>query len=335
MQENDLQMDKKMKHIPKVSVIIPIYKVEPYIERCARSLFEQTLDEIEYIFVNDCTPDKSIEMLEGILEEYPHRKHQVRFLHHDKNKGLTSTRNTGLAVATGEYIAHCDSDDWVEPNMYETLYNKAKEEKADVVYCNFNMYSHSSTRIEEIGCFDTDKKKLLQSYIKTVWTTIWSVLAKKELYIEHNLRSPKHICYCEDFWLAVRLMHYAEKVSYVPEAFYNYNRMNEASIVHTLNKKTEKEEQTAYLETIAFFEQEGVLQYYEKQMGWRILKSKQELVLDANRHKEFLGIYPESHHHIWDCPYINTKLKIMMWMLTHHMRVVLLPILSLRKIIGH
>ena len=334
MQEKDLQMDKKESHA-KVSVIIPVYKVESYIERCVRSLFEQTLDDIEYIFVNDCTPDKSIEVLEGILEEYPHRKHQVRILHHDKNKGLTSTRNTGLVAATGEYIAHCDSDDWVELDMYETLYNKAKEEKADVVYCNFNMYSHSSTRIEEIGCFDTDKKKLLQSYIKTVWTTIWSVLAKKELYIEHNLRSPEHICYCEDFWLAVRLMHYAKKVSYVPSAFYNYNRMNETSIVHTLNKKTEKEEQTAYLETIAFFEQESVLQYYEKQMGWRILKSKQELVLDANRHKEFLNIYPESHHHIWDSPYINTKLKIMMWMLTHHMRVVLLPILSLRKKIGH
>ena len=111
------------------------------------------LDDIEYFFVNDCSPDKSIEVLERILEEYPHRKHQVRILHHDKNKGLTSTRNTGLVAATGEYIAHCDSDDWVEPNMYETLYNKAKEEKADVVYCNFNMYSHSSTRIEEIGCF--------------------------------------------------------------------------------------------------------------------------------------------------------------------------------------
>lgn len=226
--------------MPKVSVIIPVYKVESYIERCVRSLFEQTLDDIEYIFVNDCTPDKSIEVLEGILEEYPHRKHQVRILHHDKNKGLTSTRNTGLVAATGEYIAHCDSDDWVELDMYETLYNKAKEEKADVVYCNFNMYSHSSTRIEEIGCFDTDKKKLLQSYIKTVWTTIWSVLAKKELYIEHNLRSPEHICYCEDFWLAVRLMHYAKKVSYVPSAFYNYNRMNETSIVHTLKKKQRK-----------------------------------------------------------------------------------------------
>lgn len=335
MQEKNLQMDKKMNHIPKVSVIIPVYKVESYIERCARSLFEQTLDEIEYIFVNDCTPDKSIEMLEGILEEYPHRKHQVRFLHHDKNKGLTSTRNTGLAVATGEYIAHCDSDDWVEPNMYETLYNKAKEEKADVVYSDIKMIYKEKEEIYHSAEYRTNKFELIQNYIASTWTCLVLVMAKRSLYSDYKLKSPTHLSYCEDFWLAVRLMHYAKKVSYVPEAFYNYNRMNETSIVHTLNKKTEKEEQTAYLETIAFFEQVGVLQHYKKQMGWRILKSKQELVLDANRHKEFLDIYPESHHQIWDCPYINTKLKIMMWMLTHHMRLILLLILSLRKIIGH
>lgn len=75
--------------------------------------------------------------------------------------------------------------------------------------------------------------------------------------------------------------------------------------------------------------------HYQKQMSWRILKSKQELVLDVERHKEFMKIYPESHKYIWDCPYINVKLKIMMWMLTHNMRIILLPILCLRKKIRH
>ena len=69
----------------KVSVIIPIYKVEAYIERCARSLFEQTLKDIEYIFVNDCTPDRSVEVLKNVIEEYPDRKSQIRILHHKDN----------------------------------------------------------------------------------------------------------------------------------------------------------------------------------------------------------------------------------------------------------
>ena len=121
----------------------------------------------------------------------------------------------------------------------------------------------------------------------------------------------------------------------MPCALYNYNCNNTQSIVHTLSLKTEKEEQTAYLETIAFFEKECVMEHYQKQMGWRILKSKQEMVLDAERHKEFMTIYPESHKYIPNCPYINVKQKIMMWLLTHNLRFILLPILYLRKQIGH
>ena len=103
---------------PKVSVVIPVYGVEKYIERCARSLFEQTMQEgIEYIFVDDCSPDRSIEILEKVLKEYPHREPQVKIIQHSKNQGIFYTRNTGVENATGEYIIHCDSDDWVEPDI--------------------------------------------------------------------------------------------------------------------------------------------------------------------------------------------------------------------------
>ena len=122
----------------KVSVCIPVYGVEKYIERCARSLFEQTMrDGIEFIFVNDCTPDKSIEILEKVLAEYPHRKKQTQIINHEKNSGLVAARKTGLAHATGEYIIHCDSDDWVELNMYEKMYHAAKAADADMVYCDY------------------------------------------------------------------------------------------------------------------------------------------------------------------------------------------------------
>ena len=303
----------------KVSVIIPIYKVEAYIERCARSLFEQTLKDVEYIFVNDCTPDRSVEVLKNVIEEYPDRKSQIRILHHEKNRGLTTTRNTGLGVATGEFIAHCDSDDWVAPTMYEMLYQKAVEDEADVVYCDIKMVFRDKDVIARSAQYDKHKFTFVQNYIASTWTCLVLVMARKRLYDYYQLKSPNHISYCEDFWLTTRLMHYAAKIVYVPQAFYNYNCTNEQSIVHTLNKQTEKEEQVAYLETIDFFEKERVISYYQKQMGWRILKSKQELILDPDRHKEFMNIYPLSHKYIGNCPYINTKLKIMMWCLTHHL----------------
>lgn len=108
--------------MPKVSVIIPVYGVEKYIERCARSLFEQTLEDMEFIFVDDSTRDNSIDILLEVINEYPQRKNQIKILTHEVNKGLPAARQTGIKAAKGDYIAHCDSDDWVTPNAYQEMY---------------------------------------------------------------------------------------------------------------------------------------------------------------------------------------------------------------------
>ena len=117
----------------KVSVIIPIYKVEAFIERCATTLMEQTLREVEYIFVDDATPDSSIQVLEEVVTRYPERKEQVHIVHHGTNKGLPAARNTGLSLATGEYIFHCDSDDYVDQSylleMRQALENADIDER--------------------------------------------------------------------------------------------------------------------------------------------------------------------------------------------------------------
>ena len=126
-----------MKPVPKVSVIILVYNVEAYIERCARSLFEQTLDDIEYIFVNDCTPDHSMAALEKVIEQYPSRQRQINIINLPNNKGAAIAREVGIKAATGEYIIHCDSDDWVDTDMYRLLYEEAKKKVLDIVVCDF------------------------------------------------------------------------------------------------------------------------------------------------------------------------------------------------------
>lgn len=304
---------------PKVSVIIPVYKVEQYIEKCARSLFEQTLKEIEYIFVDDSSPDNSINVLEEIIALYPERISWVRIVRHEKNKGLTSTRNSGIAVAKGEFIAHCDSDDWIEPNMYEEMYECAKKTFADAVYCDINMVHDKYNEIYKAALHSNDKTVFIRNYIASVWTSLCNTLIKSEIYKKNNLRSPEHLCYCEDFWLSVRLFYYANRVSYMEKSFYNYNRNNGGSIVHTLDRKTELEERKAYLETIDFFRKEGVQNFYMKEMSWRILKSTHDSALYSSRYNEFLTVYPDSHKYIWSCPYVNLKCKCIMSLL--HYRV--------------
>ena len=123
--------------VVRISVIVPIYNVKLYIERCVRSLMEQTLENIEFIFVNDCTPDDSMDILHYVLEEYPKRREQIKIIEHETNRGISAVRNTGLKNATGQYIIYCDSDDWVEKNMYEKLLVKALETSADIVGCDF------------------------------------------------------------------------------------------------------------------------------------------------------------------------------------------------------
>ena len=103
----------------KVSVIIPIYNAATYIEKCVESLMQQTLTDVEYIFVNDASTDCSLQMLNNLLSNYPDKHTSIINL--KENKGISNARNTGLKMAKGEFITHCDSDDWVEPETYSTL----------------------------------------------------------------------------------------------------------------------------------------------------------------------------------------------------------------------
>lgn len=123
--------------MPAVSVIIPVYDVEAYVGRCARSLFSQTLSDIEYIFVDDCTPDRSMQVVEDVLADFPARRPQVKTFRMNRNSGQAAVRMQALSLATGDYVIHCDSDDTVEPDAYRLLWEKAVSEDLDIVTCDF------------------------------------------------------------------------------------------------------------------------------------------------------------------------------------------------------
>ena len=201
--------------MPKVSVIVPIYGVEKYIERCSRSLFEQTLDDIEFIFVDDSTKDNSIAVLQKTLEEYPQRKPQTHIVHHDINKGLPAARRTGIKIASGDYIAHCDSDDWVDNTIYEQMYNKAKKENLDMVLCKFYLSDgiHNTEYMHRIPF--SQNGSLYFEYIN-----IWAKLVKREVY--NNDIVPVEATMLEDRALSVQLAYYSEKVAIIEKPLYYY-----------------------------------------------------------------------------------------------------------------
>lgn len=222
-----------MENKVKVSVLVPVYGVEKYIERCARSLFNQTMKEgIEFIFVNDATNDKSIEIVEKILDEYPERKNQVIIIHNKANQGIAETRHIALQAAHGEYVIHCDSDDWVEAEMYELMYNKAKSKDADIVGCD-NWIVTNNKKILRRQIFSLNQNSILKelTYLKGLISGYLVIrLIRREFYIKGKYRADKGITMLEDLAISFPMHLNTNKVGYVNKPLYHYNKTNETSI---------------------------------------------------------------------------------------------------------
>ena len=310
-----------------VSVIVPVYKVEYYIRECIDSILAQTYPDFELILVDDGSPDGC----GRICDDYAKRDNRIKVVH-KVNGGLTSARNAGLEVAKGEWIMHVDGDDWIEPDMIESLIEAAQITGADMVIGDFVKYGPSAG-YNKLPTWSSDKKKSMTNYIAYVMTTIWGSIAKRSLYADHSLKSPDGISYCEDFHLIVRLCHFANKIVNVHRPFYHY-RYRPASIMSNMNRKTEADEQLVYQDTIRFFKEQGVYEDYRKVMSWRVLKSAQELLLDPAGHKRFMELFNDGREFIFSCPFVNRKIKMLAWMLTHNLRPVVAVFDRMRSMIG-
>ena len=221
----------------KVSVIIPIFRVEDYIRRCVYSLMEQSLDDVEYIFVDDCTPDRSMEILEQVLSDYPQRKEQIKILRNTVNRGLPAARNTGLTAASGEYIFHCDSDDYLEHDALQVMYEAAVKTNADIVYTDWFLTNSNKERYMKCPNYVTAEMALQGLLHGTMKYNVWNKLVRRSLYKTINQSSnlgegevrgcfPEGHSMGEDMTM-ILLYAQAKKIVYLPKGTYHYMRQNE------------------------------------------------------------------------------------------------------------
>ena len=211
--------------MPKISVIIPVFGVEKYIECCAISLFEQTLDDIEFIFIDDCTLDRSIEILKDVIEKYRLRieeqNYSVKIVKMPVNSGLPAVRRYGIQLATGTYVAHCDSDDWVDVDLYRQLYEKIVADNADIATCDYVETNRKEVLCIRKGLLSYDKEKCIKDmmYMRTSWS-MWNKLIKRNLY-DNIDEYPKYYM-GEDMALSLPLMLVSTKITYCPDVYYHY-----------------------------------------------------------------------------------------------------------------
>lgn len=296
---------------PKVSIIIPIYNVEKYIEHCVRSLMEQTLEEIEYIFVNDCTPDASMDVLEHTLIDYPRRKSQVKILNHKTNKGLATARNTGLGVANGEYIIHCDSDDWIEKDMYKEMYDMALEANADIVVSDFyNEYPNRSV-IQKQVYPNNGLEAVRQMLAGNLHCGTWNKLIRRELYTKHDLHFPDGINMWEDVLTTIPLCYHATKIVYIPKAYYHYAHYNPYSYISTMSTQSLQNLISAVERMDAFLSRNG-LQNMNIEFCAMKLTAKLNLLVSTRGHQQLLWnhLYKETNPYIFSAHNISFYWRI-------------------------
>lgn len=209
----------------KATVIVPIFRVEAYIERCTRSLMEQTLDDVEFIFVDDCSPDGSMAVLERVLNDYPQRKPQTRIIHHSENCGLPAARNTGLAAATADYIFHCDSDDFLKRDALKAMYATAVQADADIVYTDWYLTYPEKERLMRCPSYATPEEALRGLLHGTMKYNVWNKLVRRSLYIDNHIQFPKGHGMGEDMTM-ILLFARARRVAYLPQGTYHYVRQN-------------------------------------------------------------------------------------------------------------
>lgn len=280
---------------PKVSILIPIFNVSDYIEKCAESLFRQTFKEIEFIFVNDASQDNSIDKLAKIISLFPEREENIKIIQNDLNQGSAFTKNRALNEASGDYISFVDSDDYIERDMIEVMYQKAIDENADIVVSDMIMEYPSHTEILIDHLSDNDNERFRDIILNNdSHTFLCNKLARRELYLRQDCRAPQGLNYYEDRHIMSRLYYFAEKIVKVNRAFYHYVQYNSLAITKSKIKMHFENVVTFWNLFDEFLKEHNEFEKYEPTLALPKAQSKVRLLIDTNSlhlRKEYADIF--------------------------------------------
>ena len=266
----------------KITIIVPVYKAEKYLSRCVDSILEQTFPDFELILIDDGSPDKS----GALCDDFARNDARIRVFHQE-NKGVSAARQKGLDNATGDYIIHADPDDWVEPDMLQTLYNEAIIGDYDVVFCDLlEDYNDESYYNQQKISTDNSDKVLRDILTGRIHGSLCNKLIRTELYTRYNLSFPVGMTYMEDAFICCSVLANHPRISYINKAFYHYDKVINDNSLSTSSEASISE---SSIESIAYFVDSFIkkLGYfaYEDELNTRIFSYKRLLWNSAFRTK--------------------------------------------------
>ena len=282
-----------------LTVIVPVYNVAPYIEKCARSLFEQTLDDLEILFVDDCSPDKSVEIIKSVLEEYPERKSLTRIIKMPSNGGQAAVGRAGGNEAPRGYFIERDGDALVGAQVENDVYDEAIRTGADIVVCDEIEELSTGQRLKPAGNLPENGKQLMKNWYKnTIGLFCHNKLVKRSLYTDNDILPWVDLNMWEDNGLFARLFYHAGKVTQISgKAFYHYNRTNVNAMTAGYGIK-QVEQMIGIADNIEkFYESKPDVEDYRKSIDAFKYLARLNLITDSfSNYKRFKNTFPESSY---------------------------------------
>lgn len=275
-----------------VSVIVPVYNAERYLPKTLRSLFGQTLQSMEFLFVDDCSTDSSASIIESILEEYPNRRHQVLYIRNNSNLGAGQSRNIGIENSHGDYLVFCDSDDVVDTSAYEQMLKVAIETNSEMVTCGMtiNNIEKLPTGVKTLSARSLFNLKCLEGGI---YSSSCNKLIKRSLIFSHGVRFCPALGMWDDLWFTFQLRFFVEHDAILNKALYTYT-FNTDSITSADNDK----KLISQVKCVALIEEflisQNAQREYRNVIKFLKLHSKDSLFSVVNK-ESWRSIYPESH----------------------------------------
>lgn len=272
---------------PKVSVIIAVYNAEKFLSRAVDSVLNQTMTDFELLLINDGSKDKSGE----ICDQYAQQDSRIRVFHQE-NQGVAKARQVGTDNALGEYVIHCDADDWIESDELSSLYQKAQQESADMVICDYYEDNILWGGVQRTLYSNQQPTDLLDNHriiedllLAVIHGSCCNKLIKLDTIRKYNIRyQPLQLC--EDQLFNIQLLQHPIKVVYLNKAFYHYTDVNPLSIVRLFNDKA-IDIKKAYIATLPQIvpEETKLIQYQKFMFRWCLFIS--------GRRRYYKDLYPE------------------------------------------
>lgn len=209
----------------RVSILMPIFKVEQYLEKALDSVFTQTYQNIDFVFVNDCSPDNSFQVLKNTIDKHGIDESRYKIIIHEKNEGIAKSRADCLMNAEGEYVLFVDSDDWIEPEMVETMLDATDNGQIDIVGSDIKSDDiNGKSKYHHENYAKTCHGNLIRCLNYDINTVLWKLLIRKDLFNNFSI-SPIDIG--EDYIISIKLYYYAMNFCSIDKAYYHYVQYNE------------------------------------------------------------------------------------------------------------